>query len=178
MVEKFADIFKEGGKKNTLGRAEEVLQIVVNDHSRLDELYQCLFDDDAWVRMRAVDTLEKVCRVHPDWLEPYVERLLGEVAAIDQASIQWHLAEFFTEINFSPDQRERAIKIMKRNISSKDADWIVASNTMGALAKFVADNILPASELIPLLKIQQTHHSKAVVKRATRILDELTEPKD
>ncbi len=173
MAEKFADIFKEGGKKNTLGRAEEVLQIVANDHSHLDELYQCLFDDDAWVRMRAVDTLEKVCRVHPDWLEPYVERLLNEVAAIDQASIQWHLAELFTEINLSPDQRDRATKIMKRNISSKDVDWIVASNTMGALAKFVADNILPASELIPLLKIQQTHHSKAVVKRATRLLDEV-----
>ncbi|HEY0964928.1 MAG TPA: hypothetical protein VGE13_00430 [Candidatus Saccharimonadales bacterium] len=173
MTERFADILTEGGKKNTLGRAEEVLQIVANDHSRLEELYRCLFEDDAWVRMRAVDTLEKICRVHPDWLDPYIERLLSEVAAIDQASVQWHLAQMFGRISLSPDQRRRAIKIMERNISSKEADWIVASNTMDTLAKFVADGILPASELAPLLKIQQSHHSNAVVKRATRILQEL-----
>lgn len=163
----------EGGKKNTLGRAEEVVQIVLADQSRLDELYSCLFEDDAWLRMRAIDALEKVCRVHPEWLEPYVERLLGEVAAIDQASIHWHLAEMFRKIELTPDQRKRAIALMKRNISSNTADWIVASNTMETLAGFVADGMVSAKELVPLLEVQQTHHSKAVVKRATRILDQL-----
>lgn len=163
----------EGGKRNTLGRAEEVVQIVLADSSRLDELYQCLFEDDAWLRMRAIDALEKVCRVHPEWLKPYVDRLLDEVAAIDQASIQWHLAELFREIDLSPRQRQQAITIMKRNIARSSADWIVASNTMETLAGFVADGILLAAELMPLLEIQQTHHSKAVVTRATRIVTQL-----
>lgn len=170
----FAAMLGEDGKKNSLGRAEEVVQIVLADQSRLDELYLCLFEEDAWLRMRAVDALEKVCRVHPEWLEPYVERLLDKVAVIDQASIQWHLAEMFREINLSDSQRQRAIALMKHNISSNEADWIVASNTMETLASYVRDGILPSSDLIPLLEIQQTHHSKAVVKRATRILDELT----
>lgn len=174
MTENFATMLAVGGKKNTLGRAEEVVQIVLADRSRLDELYQCLFEDDAWLRMRAIDALEKICRVHPEWLEPYVDRLLHEVAAINQASIQWHLAELFREIDLSPEQREQAIAIMKQNIASNGADWIVASNTMEALAGFVADGILPASELIPLLEVQQTHHSKAVVKRAARILGQLS----
>lgn len=169
----FAAMLSEDGKKNSLGRAEEVVQIVLADQSRLDELYQCLFEEDAWLRMRAVDALEKVCRVHPEWLEPYVELLLGEVVVNDQASIQWHLAEMFREINLTDSQRQRAIAHMKQNISSKGVDWIVASNTMETLASYVKDGILPASELIPLLKIQQTHHSKAVVKRATRLLDQL-----
>lgn len=173
MREDFAAMLAEGGKKNSLGRAEEVVQIVLADQSRLNELYNCLFEDDAWLRMRAIDALEKVCRVHPEWLEPYVERLLGEVAAIEQASIHWHLAQMFGEINLTPDQRERAIALMKRNISSNSADWIVASNTMETLAGFVADGTVPAKELMSLLEIQQTHHSKAVVKRATRILDQL-----
>ena len=174
MTENFATMLAVGGKKNTLGRAEEVVQIVLTDRSRLDELYQCLFEEDAWLRMRAIDALEKVCRVHPEWLEAYVDRLLHEVAAIDQASIQWHLAELFREIDLSPEQREQAITIMKRNVASSSADWIVASNTMETLAGFVSDGILPASELIPLLEVQQTHHSKAVVKRATRILGQLS----
>ncbi len=174
MIEDFATMLAVGGKKNTLGRAEEVVQIVLADQSRLDELYNCLFEDDAWLRMRAIDALEKVCRVHPEWLEPYVERLLGEVAAIDQASIHWHLAEIFRKVELTPDQRQRAIALMKRNISSNTADWIVASNTMETLAGFVVDGKAPAEELTPLLEIQQTHHSKAVVKRATRILDQLS----
>ncbi len=174
MAEAFADMLTEGGKKNSLGRAEEIVQIVLADHSRLDELYRCLFEDDAWVRMRAVDALEKICRVHPEWLEPYVERLLYEVATIDQASIQWHLAQMFLEIDLSPAQRKKAIDIMKRNIATKEADWIVASNTMDTLARYVSDDMLPLSELLLLLKVQQGHHSKAVVKRATRLLDELT----
>ena len=174
MNEDFAAMLAEGGKKNTLGRAEEIVQIVLADQSRLSELYNCLFEDDAWLRMRAIDALEKVCRVHPEWLEPYIERLLGEVAAIDQASIHWHLAEIFRRVELTPDQRERAIELMKRNISSNGADWIVASNTMETLALFVADGTVPVEELIPLLEIQQTHHSKAVVKRATRIFDQLS----
>ena len=173
MNEDFAAMLAEGGKKNTLGRAEEAVQIVLADQSRLDELYNCLFEDDEWLRMRAIDALEKVCRVHPEWLKPYVEKLFGEVAAIDQASIHWHLAQMFREIDLTRDQRERAIGLMKRNISSNNADWIVASNTMETLALFVTDGTVPAEELIPLLEIQQAHHSKAVVKRATRILDQL-----
>lgn len=173
MNQDFATMLAEGGKKNTLGRAEEVVGIVLADHARLDELYRCLFEDDAWLRMRAIDALEKVCRAHPEWLEPYVERLLSEVAAIDQASIHWHLAEIFRKVELTRDQRERAIALMKRNIASNSADWIVASNTMETLALFAADGTVPVQELIPLLEVQQTHHSKAVVKRATRILEQL-----
>lgn len=154
MTEDFANMLAEGGKKNTLGRAEEAVQIVLADQSRLDELYNCLFEDDAWLRMRAIDALEKVCRVHPEWLEPYVERLLDEVAAIDQASIHWHLAEIFRKVELTPDQCERAIVLMKQNISSNSADWIVASNTMETLALFAADGTVSVGELIPLLEIQ------------------------
>ena len=173
MNKKFASMLAEDGKKNSLGRAEEVVQLVLADQDRLSELYECLFDQDAWVRMRAVDALEKVCRVHPQWLEPYVDRLLGDVSAIDQASIQWHLAQMFGQIELSDEQRVQAIAIMKRSLASANADWIVASNTMETLAKYVEDGFLPVSELIPLLQIQQSHHSNAVIKRATRILDQV-----
>lgn len=172
MSESFKDILTVGGKLNTLGRAEEVVQTVLADQSRLDELFDCLFDDDAWVRMRAVDALEKVCRVHPAWLSPYIDRLLYEVAAIDQASIHWHLAEMFRKIELSPSKRQQAIAIMKRNITKNSADWIVSSNTMETLAQYARSGYVTREEIVPLFKIQQTHHSKAVVKRATKLLDE------
>ena len=100
----------EGGKTNSLGRVNEVIEIVLQDKSRLEELYSCLFNDDAWVRMRAVDAIEKVCRVSPDWLEPYIDRFLDELAVSTQPSIQWHLAEIFGEVDLTGPQKERVIK--------------------------------------------------------------------
>jgi hypothetical protein len=55
----------------------------------LDELFACLGNADDIVRMRAADALEKVCREHPEWLVPYADRLLSDVAGIDQPSVHW-----------------------------------------------------------------------------------------
>lgn len=169
MQESFAEILAIGGRTNSLGRAAEVLQIVLNDQSRLNELYECVFADDAWVRMRAIDALEKVCRVHPKWLLPYAGRLLDTVATNHQPSIQWHLAQMFGELQLSLSQRTRAIAIMKQNLANAQVDWIVASNSMDTLAAFVRSGYMAAPELLPLLHIQQAHHSKAVAKRAMKL---------
>lgn len=175
MAESFKEIFAVGEKRNTLGRAQEVVDIVLSDRSHLDELYNAIFDDSPWIRMRAIDSLEKVCRVHPDWLEPYTDRLLTAVASIEQPSVQWHLAELFREINLSPNQRERAIAHLKQNIKDTSVDWIVAANTMTTLTIFVKNGYIVKEEVLPLLNTQQKHHSKAVVKRAVKLFDEITE---
>ena len=174
MQEHFKTVLTVGGKLNTLGRAREVLQVVLSDHSRLDELFDCLSDEDAWVRMRAVDTFEKVCREHPEWAQPYIGKLLRDIAASDQPSIQWHLAEIFAEIELTAEERQQATEIMKRNIATTEVDWIVAANCMKTLTAFARQGFVSVSELIPLLQVQQGHHSKSVVRKATQLLKELS----
>ncbi len=172
MNKKFAEMLAVGGKSNSLGRADEVINLVLNNPSRLDELYNCLFEDDAWLRMRAVDSMEKVCRVHPEWLKPYVDRFFKELSSNTQPSIQWHLAQMYKEIKLSNAQKRSAIDWLKKLLSSKDVDWIVAANAMDTLAQFARDGSVHISEFVALLKVQQKHNSKAVVKRATKLLDE------
>jgi len=46
-----------GGHPNSLGRTEEVLGLVLADGSRLEQLFDCLDEPDAIVRMRAGDAL-------------------------------------------------------------------------------------------------------------------------
>jgi hypothetical protein len=72
-----------GGDPRTLGRAEEVVSLVLTRSRLLPRLFECVSDDDEVVRMRAADALEKVCRQQPSLLEPYISRLLDEVALID-----------------------------------------------------------------------------------------------
>ncbi|TAH33309.1 hypothetical protein EYC58_01615 [Candidatus Saccharibacteria bacterium] len=174
MQERFKTVLADGGKLNTLGRAGEVLQVVLSDHSRLDELFDCLSDEDAWVRMRAVDTFEKVCREHPEWAQPYIGKLLRDIAASDQPSIQWHLAEIFAEIELTAEERQQATEIMKRNIATTEVDWIVAANCIKTLTAFARQGFVSVSELITLLQVQQGHHSKSVVRKATQLLKELS----
>lgn len=174
MSEKFAEILTSGGHANSLGRVNEVIETTLSNKLRLDELYDCMFDNDAWVRMRAADAFEKICRVHPEWLLPYVEKIADELSTSSQPSIQWHLAQIYRQVVLTNEQKHFAIDWLKKLLSSKEVDWIVATNAMDTLATFIKDNSFAVAEMIPLLEIQQQHKSKSVVRRADKLLVELS----
>lgn len=173
MNERFAQILLVGGKTNSLGRSAEVINAVLADRTRLDELYDCLFDDDAWVRMRAIDSVEKICRLHPDWVSPYTDRFLSELSSSTQPSIQWHLAQIYTQIDMTDTQRDNAIEYIKNLISTKEVDWIVSANSMDALMHFAKRGYFSYNELEKLIKVQLNHKSNAVIKKANKLLGEL-----
>jgi len=163
----------EGGHANSLGRVNEVIKIVLGDKSRLDELYGCLFEEDTWVRMRAADALEKICREQPDWLLPYIDKFQAELASTTQPSIQWHMAQIYEQVELTDKQRERAVEWLEARLSTKDADWIVAANAMDALVGFTRSGHFPAQRMVELLNVQRHHKSNAVIKRADKFLAEL-----
>lgn len=164
-----------GGHANSLGRVSEVINLVVNDRRRLDELYSCLFAEDAWIRMRAADALEKICHLHPYWLRPYIDKFSNDLAASTQPSIQWHLAQIYREVELTVEQKRFAISWLKDLLSTKDVDWIVAANAMDTLAQFTRDGSFAVADIVPLLTIQQNHKSNAVIKRANKLLAELSD---
>lgn len=171
MVENFSLVFREGGHANSLGRTAEVIEIVLNNKNRLNEVYECMFDDDAWVRMRASDAMEKICREHPEWLNPYIDKFIKELSGSTQASILWHLAQIYAQVELTDAQRESVINWLINLISTKEVDWIVSANTMGTLAKFTDEGYVDKDDFIKLLKIQTTHKSSAIFKRANKYLD-------
>ncbi len=173
MNENFKEILIVGGKSNSLGRVNDVIEIVLANKARLDELYNCLFEKDPWLRMRAADALEKICRINHDWFQPYIKRFLGELTVCTQASIQWHMAQIFRQVKLTKKQKLEAITWLKALISTKDVDWIVSANTMITLFQFTQDGSFSNDEMRVLLKIQQSHKSNAVIKRANKFLTAL-----
>lgn len=174
MAESFAEILAVGGKSNSLGRVKEVIEAVLHDKTQLDELYDCLFDQDVWIRMRAVDALEKICRQHPDWLLPYIDKFQEEVASSSQASIQWHLAQIYNEVDLTPEQKHIAISWLEHLLSTTDVDWIAAANAMDTLVRFTKEGSVSKKKTISLLKMQQKHKSNSVKRRANKLLAELS----
>jgi hypothetical protein len=109
MPEPFAEMLK-GGHPNSLGRTEEVVGIVLADRARVEELFASATHPDELVRMRAGDALEKICRERPGWFTQHLDRLLDELGAIEQPSIQWHLAQMLQHLDgeLSDEQARRA----------------------------------------------------------------------
>ena len=175
MSNDFKELLAVGGKSNSLGKANEVIELVLKDRQRLNELYNCLFDEDAWVRMRAADAFEKVCRQHPGWLLPYIDKISTDLSISGQASIQWHLAQIYRQVDLTAKQKHFAIHWLKGLLSSKDVDWIVSANAMDTLVQFAKDGSCPISDIVPLLHIQQGHKSNAVIKRANKWLAEIAD---
>ncbi|MCL4248864.1 MAG: hypothetical protein KJ065_12025 [Anaerolineae bacterium] len=160
-----------GGDRRSLGRTEEVVLWVLADGYRLDELFECLFVEDKIVRMRASDGLEKVARQQPDRFVPYVERLLTDVAEIEQASVQWHLAQILSEIPLTTEQQARAIELLKLNLDLYD-DWIVVNLTLEALAKFARQDDDLRQEFRAILRRYQYSPKKSIASRVRKLLRE------
>lgn len=174
MAEFFTEILAVGGKSNSLGRTSEVIELVLRNKNQLDELYGCVFNDDAWIRMRAIDALEKICRQHPDWLLPYVDKFQVELASSSQPSIQWHLAQIYSQINLTAEQKLNAINWLKDLLSSVNVDWIVAANAMKTLVQFTKDGSVSKNVTVQLLELQQKHKSNSVVRKVNKLLSELS----
>ena len=135
-VEVFADVLTAGGRSNSLGRAREVVDAVLADRARLAELWACIGHDDAYVRMRAIDSFEKVVNEQPAWADPYVSRIVDDLTASRQPSIRWHVAQLFPQVQLDDEQRERAIVWLRARLATTDVDWIVSVNCMRALLNF------------------------------------------
>lgn len=170
MAESFAQILSVGGKTNSLGRNGEVIAAVLQNPPLIEDVYTCMFDPDPWVRMRAADALEKVCRQHPERLAPYIPRIQQELAGQTQASIQWHIAQIYAQVPLRDDQKHTAIDWLKGLLATTDVDWIVAANAMQTLVQFTKQGSFPRDDMVALIALQQQHKSKSVVRRATKLL--------
>jgi hypothetical protein len=124
-----------GGHPNSLGRTVEVVDLVLEDSKRFPELYNCYFSKDEVVRLKTSNAMKRICAEHPEWLEPYIDKFIFEIAGIKQASAQWTLAQLFNSLasRMSEAQMKKAVKVMQRNLETSD-DWIVQNQTMQTLA--------------------------------------------
>jgi hypothetical protein len=167
----FEKMLSEGSKANSLGRVNDVVDEVLGDMVLLEELYGCMFSQDAWVRMRAADAFEKVCRQHPKWIEPYIDRIQAALSGAEQQpSIKWHLAQIYQQVALTDTQKLHALSWLVDLLSTSEADWIVAANAMEALAYFTKKGDFPSTRLADLLDIQLNHRSNAVVKKAKKLM--------
>lgn len=102
----------KGGDLRSIGSADEIVVEILRKPSLFEEVFRGMTHTDSLVRMRSADVLEKVSRIHPEYLQPYKQRLMGEVAAIEQQEVRWHVAQMFSYLNLDKSERAKAAKIL------------------------------------------------------------------
>jgi hypothetical protein len=160
-----------GGHPNSLGNTIQVVDSVLEDKSRLKDLYDCYKSDDEVVRLRVSNAMKRVCRVKPEWVAEYLDGLTTDISKINQASTKWTLATLFMLLDrFMNDvQRSRAIEVMKHNLRT-DEDWIVQNTTIESLAHFATQDDKLKVWLIPQLEKMTSNKHKSVARRSEKLL--------
>ncbi len=159
-----------GGHPNSLGRTIEVVEIILSDPHKLEELYSCYFSSDEVVRLRTSSAMKRISCENTKSLTPYIDRFLNEVSKIDQASTQWTLALLFQTLAeyMSHEQKEIAQFILKKNLESHN-DWIVLNNTMQTLAEWAKQDVNLRKWLIPHLEKLSIDKRRSVSGRAKKL---------
>ena len=85
MAKTFVEMLNE--PKNTLGRTEEVVEIVLKDNRRISELYECYFQPDEWVRLRTSSSFKRIWRADVELFRPFIAGFVAKVSKIDQPSV-------------------------------------------------------------------------------------------
>jgi hypothetical protein len=158
-----------GGHPNSLGRTVEVVALVIADEARLRDLADCYKSADDVVRLRVSSALKRIEIERHEWLLPYLDELINDVGKINQASAQWTLAKLFERYakELSPDQRKRALALMKRNLETH-SDWIVLCNTMETLSDWASTDEALKKWLEPHLERLANDPRKSVARRAAK----------
>lgn len=170
MAENFETMLT-GGHPNSLGRTVEVVERVLTDPDRFEELFACYQSDDAVVRLRTSNAMKRIAAARRALLVPYIDRLIDEIGALDQASAQWTLAPLFGALanDMDPAQRMAALAIMKRNLAEHE-DWIVLNMTMETLCAWAQGDADLRTWLLPHLKRLAADSRKSIKGRAEKKL--------
>ena len=169
-MEKFEEMLT-GGHPNSLGRTVEVVDMVLEDQNRFEELYQCYFSQNEVVRLRTSNAMKRICKEEKKLLLPYVESFLNEISLLKQASAQWTLAQLFLELtpDLSQEQKKKATEILKYNLIHQ-TDWIVLNMTIKTLATWSKKNNKLRDWLIPQLEYLEHDKRKSVSNNAKKTM--------
>jgi hypothetical protein len=160
-----------GTDRRSIGRSDEVVTEVLAEPALFDAVFEGMLAADAVLRMRAADAVEKITAQHPEYLRPYKNKLIRQVARIDQPEVRWHVAQMLSRLDLTRAERRRVVDLLAEYL--KDASKIVKTFSMQALADIAEqDADLRPSILMQLQELTRTG-SPAMQSRGRKLLAKL-----
>ena len=161
----------KGGDRRSIGNSDEIAAEVANTPAIFPDLFECLFNTDPVIRMRAADAVEKVTRDNPHLLQPWKRPLLETISASEDKEIRWHVAQMLPRLNLSHRERETAVQILMGYLS--DESSIVKTLSMQGLADLAAHDEQLRAQITPLIERLTKTDTAAMRSRGRKLLKPL-----
>jgi hypothetical protein len=158
----------EGVDRRSIGRANEVAQMVLREPRRFRELIRCLWHENPVVRSRASDAAEKVSAQKPRLLDRHKPELLGLLAEAEQIELRWHLAAMVPRLPLTVRERHRAAAALHRYLNDRSS--IVKTFALQGLADLARNDPGLRPRVKQLLEDAVQSGTPAMRARARKLL--------
>jgi hypothetical protein len=168
-----------GRNRLNIGRAAEVAALVLalpkrHQSRKVEQLVECLWDDDPGIVNRAGDALEKVSRTLPTVLEPWKAPLLGLLVEAEQNKLRWNLAVIVPRLKLSVPECRKVAEILQSYLD--DPSSIVKTCALQGLAELTRQDPSLGPEVLDLLRIYSLCGTAAMRARGRHLLRQLEAP--
>ena len=161
-----------GGDRRSIGRADEVAAAMQAQPALFGPVFALLFDEDAVVRMRAADVVEKVTVHAPELLGPCKAEFLERLPDIEQQEVRWHAALILPRFDLTREERDTvAIPVLRDYL--RDRSRIVQTFALQGLADFAERDAQLRPEVVGLVEAAIQTGSAATKSRARHLLGQL-----
>jgi hypothetical protein len=160
-----------GGDRRSIGRANEVVQIILQQPEKFDDLFQGFYELDPIIKMRTADAIEKITAEKPDLLIPYKQRIIDLVDKINQIEVQWHFAQIIPRLPLSEIEIYKAYQMIENYLLSTSA--IVKTFSYQCLLELALQDPALLPQTRKHLEIGMTSPTKAVQSRCHKLLKEI-----
>jgi hypothetical protein len=161
----------QGHDRRSIGRSNEVAQLVLRQPRLFAALIQGLWFPDPLVRMRAADAAEKVSVHKPDWLAPFKAELLGLMAETSEQELRWHLALMAPRLPLTALERRRVVALLNSYLDDRSS--IVKTFAMQALADLASADASLRPSVTELLRQLTRSGTPAMKARGRKLLARL-----
>lgn len=160
-----------GGDRRSVGRVDEVVQDVLADPALFDALFQGMEDEDAVIRMRSADAVEKITAVHSEYLVSYESALIHRMAHSQQQEVRWHVAQMVPRLALNEEERELVVDLLLGY--RHDQSRIVRTFSMQALADLAESDMGLRRRVLPILEELTITGSPAMRSRGNKLVARL-----
>ena len=169
MAESFETMLT-GGHPNSLGRTEQVAQLVVDEPERIAELFRTYDSADEVVRLRVSSAFKRVFLARPQWFQKWYGRFSKRVVKLGQPSALWTLSLLCLRLEdqLTAKNKADAVEVLRAMLEECD-DWIVVNNTLETLGRWAERDPQLKRWLRPRLLRHSGDRRKSVAKKAQRI---------
>jgi len=163
-----------GGDRRSIGRSNEVVADVLDQPSLFKDLFNGLSSEDAIIRMRAADAVEKITAIHPEYLKRYKNQLIKRFALDKQQEVRWHVAQMLPRLSLDPDEQALVVDILLNHLN--DTSRIVKVSALQALADIAGRDQRLLESVRALLDEVLEDGSAAMKARARKLVRQLDSP--